>query len=107
LTVEVVAVRWFCWACDASVITAPERLPGDWFELPAPPWRAHHRSRFCCPDHAREGRDLHRRQWAKLRGQTVEVSVEEYERVRHELQQAAHQLDRLKLSAQRDGGREV
>jgi len=107
MSVEVVAVRWSCWACDRTIITAPEQLPMDWFELPAPPWRAEHPPRYCCPDHAADGRKLHLGQWAALSGRTVEVSLEEYERVRRQLQDAAMHLDRLKLSAERASDREM
>lgn len=105
--VEVVAVRWSCWACEATVITGPGSLPSDWFEWPAPPWRADNSPRHCCPDHAAEGRDLHRAQWGRVVGRTVEVSAEEYEAVRVALRGASHRLERLKLSAERASDRKM
>jgi hypothetical protein len=90
-----------------TVITAPGALPSDWFEWPPPPWRVQHAPRHCCPEHAADGRDLHGRQWAMFTDRSYEVSVEEFDRVRRELHDAASQLDRLKLSAQRASGQEM
>ncbi|HET8862321.1 MAG TPA: hypothetical protein VFM94_03625, partial [Solirubrobacterales bacterium] len=98
MSFEVVAVRWSCWACAATAITAPDRLPDGWFEWPAPPWRAHHEPRHACPDHAADALDLHRRQWAAQRGRTHAVSVEEYEAAKVALRHATFLLDRLKFS---------
>jgi len=98
---EVVAVRWSCFSCDATVIAAPGELPSTWFEKPAPLWRAHHDPSYYCPDHADRGRDLHRRQIARYEKRTHVVSVEEYERTRQAIQRALALLDQLKFSGER------
>jgi hypothetical protein len=103
---EVVAVRYSCdWGCDATVIAAEGRLPSAWFEVPAPPWRSHHKPRHACPDHAVDARHIHRRQWAGLHARTHVVSVEEYEAAKVALRQATWLLDRLKFSGERAGDR--
>lgn len=107
MSVEVVAVRWSCWACEATVITGPDAMPEEWFEWSAPPWRAQHPPRHCCPDHTAEARRISRGQWAGSAGRTHVVSVAEYESVKVRLGQALHDLERLKFSGQRAGDLEV
>jgi hypothetical protein len=48
---------------------------------------------------------MHEGQWAMVRGRNLEVSAEDYERVRGELRQITFELDRLKLSAERASDR--
>lgn len=102
MSVEVVAVRWSCFACEMTAITAPHELPDDWFELVAPVWRAADPPRHYCPEHACEGRELDRRRRARYKGRTHVVSVEEYEAVRSAVARASKLLDQLKFSANRD-----
>ncbi len=107
MTVEIVAVRWSCFSCEATAIAAPADLPRGWFEKPAPLWRGQHESRFYCPDHAERGRELHGRQLSAYAGRTHVVSVEEYETLKATVRQAAYLLDRLKFSGQRAADREI
>lgn len=104
---EVVAVRWSCFACEATVVGAPETFPAGWFELEAPVWRSQHAPRHYCVDHAEEGRDLQRRRRARYEGRIHMVSAEEYERVRNAVHTAVKMLDQLKLSGERATDREV
>lgn len=100
MSVDVVAVRWSCWACEATVITAPGLLPAEWFEWPPPPWRASHPPRHCCPDHAAYGRRLHRAQWARYESKTYVVAAVDYEVVKARAKQILHELELLKFSGQ-------
>lgn len=93
-------MRWSCSACDRTVVGRPGHLPDDWFECPAPPWRAWQESSFACPDHAADVRARHQAQWASIRGRELTVSADDYERVKGELAHALTLLDRLKVSAQ-------
>lgn len=104
MAVEVIAVRYACdWGCEATVICRDGDLPPGWFEMPAPPWRSHHRPRHVCPDHALAARGIHRAQWAAQRGRTHVVSVEQYEATKVALRHASHLLERLQFDAQRAG----
>jgi len=106
IVIETVAVRYSCdWGCEATVVCAPGDLPAGWFEMPAPPWRAHHAPRHVCPDHAGDARRTHRAQWAGVAGRTHKVSAAEYEATKVALRHATHLLERLKLSGERDGRR--
>lgn len=98
---EIVAVRWSCFTCEATAVTAPGAIPDDWFELPAPVWRAAHPPRHYCPDHGDRGRDLQARRQAKYAAQTLDVSPEEFEAVRSELKRLTLRLDQLRFSAGR------
>lgn len=107
MPVEVVAVRYSCdLGCELTAVCAEGELPAGWYEWPAPPWRAHHPARFVCPDHAEEGKRLHRAQWAELEERRYVVTAADYEALRVALRQVVSQLDRLKFSGGRaDDGR--
>ncbi|MEX2105931.1 MAG: hypothetical protein WD810_03430 [Solirubrobacterales bacterium] len=107
MAVEVVAVRWHCFVCETTAITAPEELPAKWFELQAPVWRSADRPRHYCPEHATEGLRLDRARRARYAGRTHVVSAEEYEAVKLAVRRAVVLLDRLKFSGERAAGREV
>jgi len=98
LTVEVVAVRWSCFVCEATVITPPDALPRDWLELEPPTWRAWHPPRHYCPDHAAEGRALRKARRAKY-PDWLQVDRDEYERTRAALRHALARLDGLRFTA--------
>jgi hypothetical protein len=104
---EVVAVRWHCFACEATSITRPGALPAGWFELPAPTWRAQHDPQHYCSEHAAEASEIHRRRRAKYTGRVHQVSVEEYELVKASVRHAAQLLDRLKFSGERAADRQL
>lgn len=106
MTREVVAVRYSCdLGCEWTAVAPPGKLPTGWFEWPAPPWRAHHRPRYCCPDHAAEGRRLAARQWAVISARQYAVSAADYETAKVALRHASFLLDRLRHSGERDGSR--
>lgn len=107
MSCEVVAVQWSCASCDATAITAPGDPPENWFEMPAPVWRASNPPSHHCPEHAGEAREMHRRRQARFEGRTHVVSVEEFERVRSAIGQAVHLLEQLKFSGDRAAGREI
>lgn len=101
MSFEVVAVRWFCRSCDATAISAPDRLPAEWVEVPPPPWRVQHGPSHACPDHREEAIRISRDQWARYEARSYSVDASEYEQVRGMLRAAMHQLDRLKVSGER------
>ena len=107
LSVDVVAVRWSCFTCEATSIGPPDQLPPRWFELAAPPWRAAHPPRHYCGVHAERGRDLQRRRRAKYAASTLDVSPEQFEAVRSELKRVTVRLDQLRFSAGRATDREI
>lgn len=107
MSVEIIAVRWECFTCAATAISAPEEMPSGWFELEAPPWRAHHPPSHYCEGCASRGESLQRRRRAKYGDGQVAREIAEFERVKGRLRALLHELERVRFSAQRAADREI
>lgn len=103
MSVEVIAVRWECFSCEATAITAPEELPEHWYEQPPPEWRPADKPRHYCPEHAAKARRIQRGREARFAHRVHEVSVAEYESTKALLALALRRLEQLRYSGQRAG----
>lgn len=99
--VEVVAVRWPCRRCEATVVGAPGALPSGWVELPPPPWNMQRAPGYGCPECAPVLAERSANQWAQHREQTYVVSGAEHAIAVGRLRSALAALEQLKFSGQR------